>query len=240
MARAKAPRVVRRIFRVLLFALILGVNGIIFWRFCSAGIPKKVKYIEPNYILAGAYVTADGNLSAFRQEQASITRGAKNAGYFSVVSCTFFPEVGQVQILFRYNKSTLKHLAEDKGLDAIPEKSGTHFDVTLLRTTDRTPADKTDNLDPETLSSDRYFASSEPVREETAIYTYFRYTFDGVWIEDNTDGVFVDVYWLGDKDYSAPAYGTLCIWDSESENIPVKLSASERRALESFEMILPD
>ncbi len=234
MARAKAPRVVRRILRVLLFALILGVNGIIFWRFCSAGIPKKVKYIQPNAVLASAYTAADGNLTAFRQEQASITRGANNAGYFSVVSCAFFPEAGQVQILFRYNKSTLRHLAEDKGLDAVPEKSGTHFDVTLLQTTDLTPENKDDNLDPSTLSSNRYFASGEPVREETALYTYFRYTFDGVSIEEDTDGIFVDVYWLGDKDYAQSPYGTLCIWDSESENIPVKLSASERKAIEDF------
>lgn len=234
MATARAPRIVRNILRVLLLALILGVNGIIFWRFCSAGIPKKVKYIQPNEVLATAYAAADGNLTAFRQEQASITRGANNYGYFSVEQCTFFPDAGQVQIVFRYNKSTLKHLAEDKELDEIPEKAGTHFDVTLLKTTDLTPEDKTDNLDPATLASERFFASAEPVREETALYTYFRYTFDGVFLDDDTDGVFVDVYWLGDKDYSQTPYGTLCLWDAASENIPVKLTRTERKAIETF------
>lgn len=234
MANTRAPRIVRRILRVLLFALILGVNGIIFWRFCSASIPKKVKYIQPNEVLATAYAASDGTLTAFRQEQASITRGANNYGYFSVVGCTFFPEAGQVQIVFRYNKSTLKHLAEDKGLDQVPEKSGTHFDVTLLKTTDLTPEDKTDNLDPATLSSARYFATADVVREETALYTYFRYTFDGVFLDENTDGVFVDVYWLGDKDYLQTSYGTLCVWDSESENIPVNLTRSERKAIENY------
>ena len=234
MARERAPRIARRIFRFFLFALILGVNGIIFWRFCSASIPSAVKAVVPNEALASAYVAQDGDLTAYRQEQASITRGTDNYGYFSVVQCVFFPEAEQVQIVFRYNKSTLRHLAEDKGLDAIPEKSGTHFDVTLLRTTDLTPEDKSDNLDPATLAQTRYFASGEPVRVETSLYTYFRYTFDGVTVAPDTDGVFVDVYWLGDLDYSAAAYGTLCIWDSDSENIPVKLTTADRKALEAW------
>lgn len=235
MARARAPRMVRRVFRVLLFALIFGVLGIIFWRFCSAGIPKKVKSIQPNAVLAQAYAASNGNLTAFRQEQATITRGEKDAGYFSVVSCTFFPEAGQVQLVFRYNKSTLSHLKEDKGLDAVPEKSGTHFDVTLLRATDLTPADKTDNADPSAVSTLRIAAEPDVVREETALYTYFRYTFNGVWFADDTAAIFVDVYWLGDLDYSADPYGTLRIWDWESENIPVKLTSSERKSLEGFE-----
>lgn len=234
MARARAPRVLRRILRTVFIAFLLGVNLLIFWRFCSAGIPKKVKSIQPNAVLATAFVESDGNLTAFRQEQASITRGANSYGYFSVVQCTFFPEAGQVQLVFRYNKSTLSHLKEDKGLDTVPEKSGTHFDVTLLRTTDLTPETKEDNLDPSTLSSTRYVASGDPVREETTLYTYFRYTFDGVWIEKDTDGIYVDVYWLGDKDYSSPAYGTLCIWDCDSQNLPVKLSTAEKKALETF------
>ena len=235
MERARAPRIVRRIFRFFLFALILGVNGIIFWRFCSAGNPKKVKYIQPNEVLASAYVAADGNLTDFRQVQATITRGAKNAGYFSVVQCVFFPDAGQVQLVFRYNKSTLRHLQEDKGLDTLPKKSGTHFVVSLLRTTDLTPKDKQDNNDPATLAETRYYASSDPAREETSLYTYFRYTFDGVWLEEDTDGVFVDVFWIGDlAQEDPPAYGTLCLWDSESENIPVKLSSSERKAIKAL------
>ncbi len=236
MATARVPRIARRIFRVFLLALILGVNGIIFWRFCSAGIPKTVKYLQPNAVLASAYAEADGDLTAFRQEQASITRGAKNYGYFSVVQCTFFPEAGQVQLVFRYNKSTLKHLAEDKGLQTVPEKSGTHFVVSLLRTTDLTPENKEDNLDPATLAETRYYASADPVREETSLYTYFRYTFDGVWLQEDTDGVFADVFWIGDLAYEdPPAYGTLCIWDSESQNIPVKLTSADKKALQNWQ-----
>ena len=234
MARERAPRAVRRILRVLLFALILGVNGIIFWRFCSAGIPKKVKYIRPNAVLAQAYAESDGNLTAFRQEQATITRGEKDAGYFSVVGCVFFPEAEQAQIIFRYNKSTLNHLKEDKGLETTPEKSGTHFDVTLLRATDKTPENAEDNTDPAAIETLRIAAEPDPVREETALYTYFRYTFNGVKIEADTAAIFVDVYWLGDLDYSADPYGTLRVWDWESDNIPVKLTSSERKALENF------
>ena len=185
MSRTRMPRplaVTFWILRAVVLSLILAVAIILIWRIGSSGNPKAVKYLSPNQTLREAYALHGDDLTLQYQKQASITRAKNNYGYFSVTQCVFIPEANQVQIVFRYNKSTLRHLAEDKGLDAVPEKSGTHFDVTLLQTTDLTPENKDDNLDPSTLSSNRYFASGEPVREETALYTYFRYTFDGVFL----------------------------------------------------------
>ena len=240
MARARAPRIAGRILRTILFAVVFGVTALAVWRACSSGDPKAVRVMVPNETLVEAYHAADGDLNCYRQEQATITRAKNNSGYFSVTRCVFIPEAKQVQIVFRYNNSTLRHLAEDKNLQDVPPKSGTYFDVTLVKSTDLTPDNPNDNLDRATLALTRYAASGEPVRVQTALYTYFRYTFDGVDVDDLTVGVFADVYYLGDLAadetggyaYPETPYGTLCLWDNESENLPYRLTKADRKALE--------
>jgi hypothetical protein len=52
-------------------------------------------------------------------------------------------------------------------------------------------------------------------------------------IDETTLGVFVDIYYVGDVNYDEPAYGTLCIWELTSENIPVELTRNDIEALTS-------
>ena len=242
MSRPRAPRIAGKLFRAILLAIVFGVTGLAVWRACySAGEPKTIRVMTSNEVLAEAYRAADGDLNCYRQEQATITRAKENYGYFSVTRCVFIPEAKQVQLVFRYNNSTLRHLAEDKNLREVPAKAGTYFDVTLVKSADLTPDDPTDNLDPSTLALTRYAASGEPVRAQTALYTYFRYTFDGVDVDDLTVGVFADVYYLGDLStdettggfvYPETPYGVLCLWDNESENLPYALTKADRKAIE--------
>lgn len=241
MSRPRAPRIAGKILRAILLAVVFAVTGLAVWRACfSSGEPKAVRAMVANETLVGAYRAADGDLHCYRQEQATVTRAPSNYGYFSVTQCVFIPEAKQVQLVFRYNNSTLKHLAEDKGLQEIPPKSGTYFDVTLVKSTDLTPDDASDNLDASTLATVRYAATGEPVRAETALYTYFRYTFDGIEIDNLTVGVFADVCYLGDLStdgsgesvYPETAYGTLCLWDNESENLSYRLTKADRKAIE--------
>lgn len=232
MPRYKAPRIIGGILKLIVTALIALVVGTIIWRvFFSAKIPSEVKYLQKNEILSAAYAETGGNLTFRRQEQASITRAEKNYGYFSVVDCVFIPEAAQVQLVFRYNNSTIRHLAEDYGLEEVPSKSEDLFDVTLIRTTDLTPENTGDNGDPSTLKKDRVHATSA-VRAETQLYTFYRYVFDGVTVEDVTDGVFADVYWLGDINYNADAYGTLCLYASGDEWLDRPLSSGDRKAFQ--------
>lgn len=227
----RSARAVGALFRFLFSLLICSVIGIVIWRvFFSTSVPKEVKYLQGNDVLSAAYAEHDGNLTFRYQEQASITRGEQNNGYFAVVDCVFIPEAEQVQILFRYNNSTIRHLAADFGLDAVPDKSETLFDVTLLRTTDLTPDDPDDNLtDPATLSSER-FSPTSFVRAETSLYTYYRFVFDGVTVEDLTDGIFADVYYLGDLDYDASPYGALCLYANGDAWLNKTLSAGDKKA----------
>lgn len=227
----KSARIAGAIFRLLLTLLIFAVVGIVIWRvFFSTSIPKEVRYLQPNDVLSAAYAETDGNLTFRRQEQATITRGEKNNGYFSVVDCVFIPEAQQVQLVFRYNNSTIRHLAADYSLDRIPDKSETLFEVTLLRTTDLTPDNKSDNGDPATLAKDRILPTS-CTRAETSLYTYYRFVFDGVTVADDTDGVFADIYYLGDVDYTKNAYGTLCLCASGDKWLDYTLSSGDRQAL---------
>ena len=228
----RTARAVSWMFRLVFTLLVFAVVGVVVWRvFFSEKIPKEIRYLQKNEVLSAAYAANDENLTFRRQEQASITRGEKNNGYFSVVDCVFIPEAEQVQIVFRYNNSTIRHLAADYGLDPIPDKAEELFDVTLVRTTDLTPDDKTDNGDPSTLAKERILPSSS-VRAENSLYTFYRIVFDGVRIEPDTDGIFADVYYLGSLDYSATPYGALCLYANGDRWLDRPLSAGDRKVLE--------
>lgn len=227
----KSARVAGAVFRTVLTLLIFAVVGIVVWRvFFSTRLPGEVKYLRENEVLSAAWRETDGNLTFRRQEQASITRAEHNNGYFSVVDCVFIPEAKQVQLVFRYNNSTIRHLAQDYGLEQVPDKSEDLFEVTLLRTTDLTPTDKSDNGNPDTLKKERIYPTSA-VRAETSLYTYIRFVFDGVSVESDTDGVFADVYYRGDIDYTKSAYGTLCLCADGDKWLTYSLSSGDKKAL---------
>ena len=111
MASFKAPKIIGRITKLLFSLFIFGVCGILIWRvFFSTVIPKEVDHLTPNDVLTQAYEANDGSLTLQYQELSTITRAADSYGYFSVESCVFIPEADQVQLVFRYNNSTIRHL----------------------------------------------------------------------------------------------------------------------------------
>ncbi|MBO5293837.1 MAG: hypothetical protein J6B71_01110 [Clostridia bacterium] len=226
-------RVLGRVVKASVALFVFLINAIILWRvFFSASIPGGVKALDVNEPLAAAYAQHGEELTFCYQYQKSLTYAEHNAGYFGIPEYVFIPEAKQVQIVFRYNNSTLRHLAEDYGLAEVPDKGETLFDVTLVRSTDLTPEDRDDNLDPTKISTVRYQPTSVK-RDETALYTYYRIVFDGVSLEDGTLGVFADIYYKGDLDYEKAAYGTLCLYDDLSEWLEYDLSGADRRALEA-------
>ena len=133
-------------------------------------------------------------------------------------------------MVFRYNNSTLKHLAADYELGAIPDKSEVLFDVTLVTTTDLTPDNREDNADTAQLMMERYYPTDFE-RTETSLYTYYRFVFDNVEIKPDMLYVFADIYYMGDLNYEERPYGTLCLYDDASEWVSYKLSRVERKML---------
>lgn len=232
MASFKAPKIIGRVTKLLFSLFIFGVCGILIWRvFFSTVIPKEVDHLTPNDVLTQAYEANDGSLTLQYQELSTITRAADSYGYFSVESCVFIPEADQVQLVFRYNNSTIRHLKEDYGLSELPQKSEHLYDVSLVLATDLTPEDHGDDLNEERLSNRRILPSGAPVREETALYTYYRYVFDGVTLQEDTNSVYVDVYYVEDIRYEERPYSTLLIYAWDESWIPYKPSRADLRAM---------
>ena len=237
MARSRAPRIIGRIFKLLALLLVVGVSCLVGWRVCASENYDLAKGLKPNEALKSAYATHGNDLILQYQTQPSITRADKNYGYFSVVECVFIPQAKQVQLVVRYNNSTLEHLKADYGLAEVPDRTKDWYDVTLAITTDLTPENTADNILPETLQKQRIHATGEPIRENTKLYTYRRYTFDNVEIAADTIGVFVDINYLGDTnelgqiDYEKEAYGTLLIYEKGVKWEPYRLSREEKKLL---------
>lgn len=231
MSDYRTPRIVGRVVKLSIACFVLFINVIVIWRvFFSASIPKSIRALEVNQPLAEAYAAHGDALILQNQDQLSLTYAEDNAGYFGIPEYVFIPQANQVQIVFRYNNSTLRHLAEDYGMTEIPEKSLEWFDVTLVKTTDLTPDNREDDLNPETLSRER-IRPSVCIREETSLYTYYRMVFDGVTLEADTRGILIDVYYLGDLDYAKEAYGTLCLYDDQAVWFDYDLTSADKKAL---------
>lgn len=223
-----------KILRFLFVLLISLICAALFWRvFISGKLPREMRRVAPNAVLHEA--ASKGELSAFTQEQGTTTRGKKNYGYFAVPRFVIFPEAGQIQVVFRYNNSTLRATGEDFGLDAVPPKGEEVYDVSLLLLRDLTPDDKTDNVDGSETIEKMRIAPTSRIVETTGLYTYFLYTFDGISLED-VPVIYLDVYYPtdGTADYTEDPYGTLRIYHEKSERVKVSLSAAEKKAIADF------
>ena len=224
--------------------LILVFGTIIFfiWRaFISTITPAEVKHLAVNDTLREAYNAAKAEgleLTVFHQESQydTTTVRDKNYSYFTAKDARFIREANQVQILFRYNNATIRHLVEDYGLSEIPDRDTELYDVTLYVAYDLTPADLTDNAgnNPESVKFVRYHAT-DSIPAQSLMYNYRRITFDGLdmTVTDNPVlAVYVDVYYLGDLNYEAEPYGTICIYDYLAENTYGTLTKQEISVLE--------
>ena len=227
-------RVFGRVVKWSISLLLCVICGILLWRVFSSGDPKEVKYLMGNDALYEAYDAHGDDLVLQYQMQDTITTATYNRGYFSVTQYVFIPEAKQVQLVFRYNNSTIKHLAQDYGLDKIPNKSEELFDLTLVTTIDKTPDNREDNADANTLTMTRYYPSAA-TRTETSLYTYYRFVFDNIEVTPDMLYVFADIYYEGDLDYEKRPYGTLCLYDDQSPWVSYKLSRTERKMLERRE-----
>jgi hypothetical protein len=217
--------------KLLFGLLIFAVCGFLLWRIFSSSTPDSLTDISVNDAIYEAY-EADGELGAFRQEQGTITRGARSPGYFSITHTVFIPEANQIQVVLRYNNSTITATAEDYGLEETPARSDNIYDVTLLFAIDITPENKDDNLetDEDSVRFVRVHASDCESGEKN-LYNFRRFVFDletseldlnYLLDEELLIAVYTDVYYIGDLDYEETPYGTLCLYDYLEKNIEIK------------------
>lgn len=237
MARNKYKwRIAGFIFKVLCTLVIAAVVILLLWRIIDSNIdPREVDTITVNDKLADAYEKNDGNLEIFTQEQGKFTRGESNYGYFAITKSIFIRDIDQIQIVFRYNNSTLKYTKEDYSLDALPSRDENVYDVTLTVMYDLTPENPDDNdgKTPEAVRYERFFAT-ESLSAKKTLYNYRKFVFDGIKIDDSVIAVYADFYYVGDIDYDKEPYGTLLIYDNKTENLACKLTRNDIKAIESY------
>lgn len=234
-----------RLLKFLLFCLVLTVCILLLWRVFSTGMPKEIKHLSPNEKLNAAYAEQGEELYVFEQGYDDITRAERNAGYFGVSEAQFIPSANQAQIVFRYNNSTIKAVAEDYSLSAIPSREEELFDVSLVVYIDLTPDDQEDNYDigSESIKAVRVHHTSKE-RASSQLYNFYRYVFDFENAEEPLDiaellengsiiAIHTQIYYKGDLDYSETAYGALCIYDYRRDDEKVKLTKDEKKALDN-------
>lgn len=233
--------------RIITLILVCGTVGILFWRIFTSGDPKDLKGLQPNQPLADAYNAAraeDKELTVYYNEQLpNITYEKGRRGYFSAQRVRFIEEANQVQVLFRYNNSTIRHLREDYALDEMPNRSDDLYDITLYVAHDLTPDDPTDNAgnDPAAVKFVRYQPTSV-VAETKGLYNYRYLVFDGLdmTVTDNPVlAVYMDIYYKGDvryleEDGGKDPYSALIIYDYAAEKTPYELTKKDREALSAW------
>lgn len=245
MSRAsKGFRYAGMLLRAAAVALSAGVVLVLVLRIFSSGTPKELDAMTPNDRLAAAYAEQGRDLYMFKQGHPTVTTAERNRGYFGITDCYIIPDADQIQLVFRYNNSTVRSLAEDYELAAVPDTSDELFDVSLVLQTDLTPDDDSDNGgNVKGAVAYKRIMPSSVVREQTKLYNYFRYTFDlgaeGLDLSELIDSgellaTYLDIYYNEDIDYESTAYGTLFIYDYKAKALGKKLSSRDVRAIEQY------
>ena len=227
-----------KLFGFLCGCVVLTVCIFMLWRVFSTGTPKELDRLSANDRLLSLYAEQGESINMFKQNQDIITRG-----YFAIPDYAFIPDANQLQLVFRYNNSTLKEVATDKSLDEIPDRNGDYFDVSIVLYVDLTP----DNLD------DNEFTNSENIKkirckghvvgkDKTTLYNFYRYTFyfdeadEPIDIKELMAGnsliaIHAQFYYNEGLDYNDAPYGALLLFDPAMKNIPVELSSDDKKAL---------
>ena len=212
--RPSAVKIVGNVIKTILYSIIALIVAFFVWRiWFSTNIPNNVEQLVVTDSLIDAYNKSGGELYGFDQDQYTITRAKENYGYFSIEDFVIIPEARQVQIIFRYNNSTIENIAKKYNLGEITDRTQELFEVTLVKTEDMTPDISTDNYDESKLIKTRYHAS-EVIEAHTLLYNYYRIVFENVDIDKDTFGLFADIYYVGAiNNYEQAADGTLCLYD---------------------------
>lgn len=234
---------VGRLLKFLIVCLVITICALLLWRVFTTSTPKEIENIAVNDDMKAAYAQKGDELYVFKQLYDEMTRHERNAGYFGVPEAEFVPDANQGHIVFRYNNSTLREVATDYSLPAIPPRESDLFDVSMVVCVDLTPENKNDNIGEElaNFKNVRIKPSSEQSAKNT-LYNFKRLVFEFEKGEEPLDlaellekdaiiAIYIDVYYKEDLDYQKTAYGTLCVYDYRANDIAVKLSGKEKKAL---------
>lgn len=230
--------------RVIAIILVFGTIAILLWRIFTSGDPSEMKVLQINQPLVDAYESAEAEgreLSVFYNDSLpNMTYETGRRGYFSATQVRFIEDADQVQVVFRYNNSTIRHLKEDYDLEEMPAREDDLYDLTLYVAYDLTPEDSSDNdgNDPASVKFVRYRPTSV-VSQEKGLYNYRALTFDGLDINVSDTpvlAVYLDIYYRGDVHYAEDEdgqepYSALIIYDYAAERTPYTLTKKDKKLI---------
>ncbi len=223
-------RILGKVIKYSFIAIIVFINVFLLWRvFFSTNEPSAIKTVAGNPALAEAWAQYGGDgFARYQAEQDNIATDEdwhdqfelaegeikKNEfAQFFLTDVVFFPRANQTQIVMRYNKSLLPHLAEDYDLDEVPGKKDDLFDVTLVvYYTKEDDGTKRMRIDANLAEMDT-----------TSLYTFRQYYFESLPEFSSITRMQVEIYYKGDVDYNAKPYSVIEIYDKllELQNYPL-------------------
>lgn len=237
---SRSFKILWRLIKLAATLLVVFVCVFLLWRVFSRGIPADMKVLSVNENTYEAYAENQNKLEYFRQDRLTITSDGK----FGAPDCIFIPDANQIQLVIRYNNSTIRALAEDYALSPVPAREDELFDVTLLLQTDLTPDNDEDNGGniPEAVAYTR--CHGKVVMEDTKnLYNFRRIVFDlddcGLDMKELMENgtllaIYADFYYVNDIDYDDTPYGTLFLYDYMRENHDEDISSKDEKALAAF------
>ncbi|MBQ8718882.1 MAG: hypothetical protein IJY66_06420 [Clostridia bacterium] len=208
---------------------------VMIWRINTMeSVPANMKALTMNDRLYAAYLQSGEDLRMITQSKLDpVSTNEEAYGYFWIADSVIIPDAQQLQLVVRYNNSTLEHLADDFKLTDIPSRDDEVIAVRLRVITDATPGDPTDNDDEAAWTSHILEPTGMPRVGKKDVYNYRRYVFDDVSMTDDLIGLAVDFYYVGATDAEAPI-ASLFAYYGEAENETVKLTKDDANALKEF------
>lgn len=222
-------------------ALIVLINAFLLWRvFFSTNEPSAIKTVAGNAALAEAWESFGGeDFALYQAGQDNIGTNEKwrypieppegelkNNDYaqFFLTDVVFFPNAAQTQVVLRYNKSALKILAKDYGLEDIPAKGEDVFDVTLVV-----------YYKPDTDSAEKSMRIKAQVAESenTSLYSFRQLVFEGMPAFSSISSMNVEIYYKGDADYTKAPYSLIDLYDVNLGTRPYQLDKKDIAAIEA-------
>ncbi|MBQ7337400.1 MAG: hypothetical protein IJW40_02990 [Clostridia bacterium] len=234
----KTLSVIGKCIKWFFIALAVAVFAVMIWRInAMEHLPKSIKTLTVNEATHAAYLAAESRgetLEMFTQGKIDpISTNDEAYGYFWVAESVIIPEAQQLQLVVRYNNSTLEHLASDFDIGYIPDRSEEVLAIRLRVVEDATPDNPEDNEDESTWSIRTLTPTGEPVTAQKDVYNYRRYVFDQVPTDDHIIGLIVDFYYVGAIDDGEPL-AQLYVYYERAKNEDIKLTKNDIAALEEF------
>ncbi len=238
-------RILGKCIKYTAIGLIIFINAFLLWRvFFSTNEPSAMSTLAGNPALAASY---ESYLSGDRSEPFALYQAGKdNIGtdedwhdqfelgigevkenvfaQFFLTDVVFFPDAKQAQVVLRYNKSALSHLAEDYELSSVPAKSDDIFEVSLVvyYKPDADSMTKSIRLTAELTGSDT-----------TALYSFRQLSFENMPEFGSISDMNIEIYYKDAADHNEIPYAVIDIYDKALGTRPYDLDKKDIKAIES-------